>query len=90
MRGKVKKVCFLKLMDEELLMKHGSSSLTSLRGVGTLRTPSFTHAKATKVAYRVSMVAQRDKSSLTQAGVVSLIEGKDFSSPSTFNITIIN
>jgi hypothetical protein len=59
MRGKVKKICFLKLMDEELLMKHGSSSLASLRGFDTLRTPSFKHAEATKIVYRVSMVSSK-------------------------------
>ena len=67
MRGKVKKIWFLKLMDEELLMKHGPSSLASLRGVDTLRTPSFNHAEATKIVYRVGHgLSQRDRSSLSK------------------------
>jgi hypothetical protein len=66
MRGKVKKVCFLKLMDEELLMKHDSSSLTSLRGLGTLRTPSFNHAEAIKIVYRVKHGSLKGTDPLSQ------------------------
>lgn len=37
MRGKVKAVCFLKLLDNRLLMKHDLSSFASLRSTGTSR-----------------------------------------------------
>ncbi len=43
MRGKVKAVCFLKLLDNRLLMKHDLSSFASLRSTGTSRSLDKIH-----------------------------------------------
>ncbi len=52
---KVKKVCFLKLLDDRLLMKHDLLSWTSLRGHGTLRISSQNRA------WTIRLTVRRDK-----------------------------